>query len=310
MQTEGQTERRGFFKQRRNIVLVVLLILLIAVVAAPYIGGTQPKTKEQVALDSAMSYFTHSYDYTTGLIPETQGGSVFWLYSDNYLASLAMARYAGQNSTLSTFASAVHFVTNAYASTTPEGSILNQYTALNSTVTSFRCSTDYTLSWSSNGSALDKGRIIIKTTVNDGDPSCSTPQQNYADLLFLQAVYYRRLGNTTAALEFYNLGASDFDGIGIRDRPFTTQGSGSFNVYQTYKLALYTYSAVCLGQAKSDSNFPKLETILLSQQDNATGGFYTGYYANMQHASPTGNAETTALAALALELIANPSANC
>lgn len=278
--------------------------------AAPYIQGTQPKTREQIALDRAMSYFTHSYDYTTGLIPETQGGSAFWLYSDNYLASLAIVRYAGQNQTLVTFATAIYFVTRGYASTIQQGVLVNQYTALNSTVTSFRCSTDYTLAWSSNGTALDKGGTIIKTTVNNGDPSCSTPDQNYADLLFLQAVYYHRLGNMTAALEFYHLGASDFDGTGIKDRPFTTEGSGSFNTYQTYKLALYTYSAVCLGQQTSDSNFPKLEPLLLSQQDNATGGFYTGYYSNTQRASPTGNTETTALAALALELIANPSGTC
>jgi hypothetical protein len=122
-------------------------------------------------------------------------------------------------------------------------------------------------------------------------------------------VYYHRLGNSTGALKFYNLGAKDFDGIGIKDAAFTNPGPGQ-GEYQTYKIALYIYASACLGQTKSDSNFTELEHILLSQQDNATGGFYTGYTAGLEHGPSTVNTETTALAALALELMINPVGVC
>jgi hypothetical protein len=198
----------------------------------------------------------------------------------------------------------------AYASTMP-AKILNQYEALNSTDASFSCLNNYTLSWSQTGSrsSPETHAAVIETTVNDGSPLCAAPSQNYADLLFLQAVYYHRTENSTEALEFYNLGAKDFDGIGIKDAAFTSPGPGH-GEYQTYKIALYIYASACLGQSKSDSNFPKLEPILLSQQDNATGGFYTGYTAGLQHGSSTVNTETTALAALALELLINPIGVC
>ncbi len=41
-----------------------------------------------------------------------------------------------------------------------------------------------------------------------------------------------------------------------------------------------------------------------------TGGFFTGYYSNLQHSSPGANTETTALAALALELLEHPKSQC
>lgn len=307
--TEGETVKKPWYKRRRYQVIVVVLILILILPALSYYQSSPPKTPEQVSLNKAMSYFVDNVNFTTGLIPQTPGSNTFWLYSDNYLASLAISRYTPVNQTMKEFAEALEYYTDAYASTMP-AQILNQYEALNSTHASFRCSNSYTLSWNRTVSGSPgTPAAVIETTVNDGSPLCAAPSQNYADLLFLQAVYYHRIGNSTGALEFYNLGAKDFDGIGIRDTAFTSPGPGQ-GEYQTYKIALYIYASACLGQSASDSNFPKLEPILLSQQDNATGGFYTGYTAGLQHGSSTVDTETTALAALALELLINPIGVC
>ncbi len=312
METEQPSARRRFFSKKRNVVLLVVLVLLIAVVVGPYLYPAAPKTPEQVALDRTMAYFAHGYSFTTGLIPNVPGGQVFWIYSDNYLASLAIARYAGQNQTLFDLSAALYYTLVGYASTVSLGGVLSQYSALNSTSASFRCPTDYVLSWSAegNGSTAGVGETAIKTTINDGSSSCASPAQNYADLLFLQAVYYHRLGNSTGAIAYYHLGAADFDGKGIADAAYTTPGSGSYHQYQTYKTALYLYSAVCLGQQSQDINYPKLEPALMSMQDNSTGGFFTGYGSSLVPLSPSVNTETTALAALALELVASPTGLC
>jgi hypothetical protein len=310
---EGETVTKPWYTRRRYQVIAILLIVLLVLSVLSYVVphiASSPPTDGQIRLNKAISYFANNYNFTTGLIPEKPGSDTFWLYSDNYLASLAIFRYTPANGTTTDFAEALEYAVAGYASLMPTG-ILNQYEALNSTDASFACSNNYTLSWSrtGGGSPLETSTTVIETTVNDGSPHCAAPSQNYADLLFLQAVYYHRVGNSTAASEFYNLGVKDFDGIGINDTAFTSPGP-SQGEYQTYKVALYIYASVCLGQSTSDSNFSKLKPILLSQQDNATGGFYTGYTAALGHGSSTVNTETTALAALALELLINPTGVC
>jgi len=300
---------RPWYKKRKYQFLLLVLAALLLLSFLPYLYHP-PLTASQVRLNKTIDYFAHNYNLTTGLIPEFPGSHTFWLYSDNYLAALALSRYDPRNGPTSNFASALETAIGGYRATLPLPQLWNQYTALNSTSTSFNCSMNYHLSWlaTNGGDSPGGGRAMLKTTANDQGDTCSS--QNYADLLFLQAVYYHRLKNESAAMQFYQRGASDFDGVGIKDLPFKTLGSGSFNAYQTYKLALYLYAGSCLGTQTSDPNYPGLLSILLKQQDNSTGGFYTGYYSLTLPSSPHPNTETTALAALALELIIRPSSSC
>lgn len=299
---------RPWYKKRRYQFLIFVLAALLLLSFLPYLYHP-PVTASQARLDKTIDYFTHNYNFTTGLIPEYPGSHTFWLYSDNYLVALALSRNGPSNGPTSGFASAIETAFGGYWATLPPSLRQNQYTSLNSTSTSFNCSMNYELSWSAaNQSSTARGTASLKTTANDLDNTCSS--QNYADLYFLQAVYYHRLKNDSAAVRFYQLGASDFDGVGIKDKPFNTQGSGSFNSYQTYKLALYLYAGSCLGTQTSDPNYPKLLSILLIQQDNSTGGFNTGYSSLTLPSPPHPNTETTALAALALELQIRPTSSC
>ncbi len=309
---EGSTGRTWFGK-RRNQVLVAALVLLIAVAAYPYIIPAPPKSSNELALEKAVSYLARNYNFTMGLIPETPGKNVFWVYSDNYLAGLAISRGAGSNQTMATIGLALYFSVRAYMATYSGGS--NQYSALNSTLVSFNCPSDHTLTWTGVADGT-RASAVVKTTENDGDPSCASPVRNYADILFLEAIYAHRVGNSTGAASVYDLAAKDLDGNGIADKAFSDKASNSSGIYQTYKLALYVYATYCLGfQQDKASDLQTVENAMLSLQ-GTSGGFASGYQANNLALGPgitivSGpNTETTALAALALELMVNPNAAC
>ncbi len=311
MSAERPSPSPPWYRRRRNQALVALVIVMLLAAAYPF-GKGPPPTDDQVALAGTMKYFGNSYDFATGLIPETPNGTTFWLYSDNYLASIAISRYAQTDQTAAKFATALAYAVEGYSTTFPGGNIPNQYTALNSTSASFNCSANYRMSWSGAGGAPSSANAsrTIMTTVSDGSDSCASVSQNYADVLFLEAVYFHKTGNPAQAAAFYQAGARDYDGTGIADSAYSNSTSSSYHVYQTYKLSLYLYAMECDGQAGTDPNYAAVHSKLLVLQDSATGGFFTGYGGGLAPSLSGVNTETTALAALALELVVSPGSTC
>ena len=311
---ETESRPRPWYTRSKYIILIAVLAVLLLFSLYP-VGPSGPKPNNQVALDRAITYFANSYNFTLGLIPETPGSHVYWLISDNYLADLALTRYSASNQSTANFGMALTTALSGYESTLPTALRQSQYSALNSTKAYFDCSADYAVSWSTGGQAASgNGTAVLMTTANNQSPTCAS--QNYADLLFLQAIYYHRLGNATAAASYYQMGAKDFVGRGFVD--LANQGSTQSTLaYQTYKLALYVYASICLGDQGSAANLSTAEGTLLFLQDNSTGGFATSYGPNLTSLNAPGiaptsgvNTETTALAALALELMIAPSASC
>ncbi|MDG6988539.1 MAG: hypothetical protein JRN21_04350 [Nitrososphaerota archaeon] len=293
---------------RRPLVALIAVVIVVAVVSA-YPTTSPPRASPyQRPLDLAVSYFVRNYSPATALVPETPTTQTYWIYSDNYLVALALARYDPQNSSTEAFAGALESAVGAFSLSFPPSLDGNQYEALNSTTASFNCSSNHVLTWSGEPPG---GTVVYATTSNDGSPACAS--QNYADLYLLQAVYYHRLGNATAALHYYQLAARDFNGVGIVD----LANANSPHVYQTYKLALYVYATYCLGEQATATSLSAAEGTLLSLQSASTGGFATAYGPNPTSLSAPGvaplsgpNTETTALAALALELMINPAGPC
>ena len=308
MEFEGT--RKPWYAKFRYLFLVAVIATLLSVSLISFLVPPAPKSGDQVALDRAVTYFFRNYNYTLGLIREAPGSHTFWLASDNYLADLALTRYSSSNQTTSNFGLAVFTALSGYEATLPAPLTHSQYAALNSTKAYFDCSADYSISWSTGGQAASgSASALLMTTANDQGPACAS--QNYADLLFLQAVYYHRLGDPTDASSFYQAGAKDFDGTGFVD--LANQGSA----YQTYKVALYVYATICLGEQAKAPGLPAAESTLLHLQSNSTGGFATSYGPNLTTLNAPGitptsgaNTETTALAALALELMIHPTASC
>ena len=303
---------KPWYRRRRYQIPVAALIILLVISFLPPLQGSP--SPNQVRLNRAVDYFANTYVAKVGLIPEAPGSHGFWLYSDNYLSALALSRYGSGNQSTAGFASAIAAAVGGYGSTLPAALLRSQYTALNSTTASFDCSANYAISWASGGArAPENGSATVMTTSNDQSPSCGS--QNYADLLLLQAVYNHRLGNESAALGYYQNAAKDFDGRGFVD--LANSGQAGTRVYQTYKVALYVYATYCLSQQASASNLAAAERTMLYMQSNSTGGFATSYQADLTALNAPGvtaasgaNTETTALAALAIELMINPSSQC
>ena len=299
-----------WFRKRRNQLLVIVLVLVIAVAAYNFSTSSLPKSPNQIALTRTVSYFVHAYNFTIGLVAETSGGHTYWLYSDNYLASLALQRYDPSNQSTTNFALAISEATGSYAGTIPSSDLVSQYTALNSTIASFSCPQSYRVSWTSTqGNATQGlGSADVETTANNGNSSCA--RQNYADVILLQAISSHIGGNDATASTLLQKAAGLFDGTGFADLAYTNSNSTTKGVYQTYKLALYVIASSCLGRSSSDTTLPVVEGLLLRLQDNSTGGFYSGYASPGNHGATLVNTESTALGALAIEAMINPSASC
>jgi len=304
------TTPKPWFSRRRNQILVVIVIVVIAIAALTFFTSAPPPTPDQVALNKTVSYFVNTYNYTMGLVSETPGSNTYLLYPDNYLASLALGRYDPSNQSTASFSLAISEAVGSYVATLPRSYVMSEYTALNSTSASFLCAQSYSLSWATpeGTTSQGEGSAIVETTANNGGNTCAS--QNNADVLLLQAVYYYGHADSTTALNYLHEAASDFDGKGFADQAFTATNSSTAGQYQTYKLALYVYASTCLGQSGTDSNFQKVFGLLLQQQDNSTGGFYGGYGPTLEHGLTPVDTETTALAALALEAVINPSTDC
>jgi hypothetical protein len=306
MQTEDKAQRPWYRRARYVLPLAVVLVLLAVSLLPLY---PRHVSTDQKALNKTVLYFAKSYDKVTGLVPEVPNGTTFWIYSDNYLATLALHRYDASNSSTRNFATAVEYAFNGYAATLPPGVSQNPYSALNSTTGHFGCTTNYTLTWSSGNMPIGTSpQDTIKTTsvVPTGD--CAS--QDYADILFLQAINAYKNGDVATANQDYALAKADFDGKGLADLAYTSPASSSFGIYQTYKVALYVYADKCMAKDAGDPNFSLLNSTLIHMQDKTTGGFYAGYDQSLDHGTTTVNTETTALVALALEEILNPSIGC
>src|SRR5713101_4571538 len=178
METGGAS--KPWYKKRRYQFLIVVLAVLLLLPLIPY-HSRAPSTTSQIALNKTIGYFAHNYNATLGLIPEFPGSHTVWLYSDNFLAALAISRYDSANRSTTNFAAVLETVLGGYRATLPASLLQNQYTALNSTSTSFKCSANYVLSWSATtGANLTGGTTALKTTANDQSATCSL--ENYADL--------------------------------------------------------------------------------------------------------------------------------
>ncbi len=275
---------------RRALVLGAAAILLL-VTALVYVGTTKfgsggssdrsaPTFAVEQNLSGGVNYLLDNYNPRLGLISETPNSSVYWLYSDNFLAGLALAQYGSNNRTVSTAAANTSVSLNVYL---PVGSTINQYTTLEIGPCVYQSTRNYTVAIS--------GKDQIRAGVNNGTESLNDGQ--YAGIAFLDAICSYHNDDMPAAVAAYDRGARMFDGAGLRDLPYSQT-----HQYQTYELALLIYASVVLGQPVSSA---VLSALLRMQAP--TGGFYTGYDVGYSHGSTETNTETASLAVLALQAL-------
>ena len=253
-------------------------------------GSTQTPVGEQV-LD-AVTYLCNNYNDAIDLTcnspddSDTQLNNTYYIYSDNYLASLVLWKY-GQSTLDSDLTGKAVNITNAIENQTDKINPINQYMVLTMAHTVnesvFNASKNFILNTTDDGA-------IIKTTQNNQSGNLS--QSHYTDIAFLKAIYYHELGRDNDAIIAYNDGFDDAVyltvGMGFKDDAFNGN-------YETYKVALYILASNWLGL---DYDLQALET-LRKMQNLVNGGFVAYYDSDLNHVGST-NAETTSLAVLSL----------
>lgn len=272
---------------------MVVVLLAIPLTSIAEADPTQTaKTNE--AMDRALTYLQANYDEVIGLIHECpivddlDKGNTYWIYSDNFLASLALNDSRRSNGTHKQMAENIRENMSRYLNGTDP---LNPYMVLNQ---------------SGNESVFKamppEGTFLSQISpaeirTHQIDPSAGALNEgstDYADIAFLKAIYYWEGGDKAKANECYDGAIEDpnstcylDNGTGFIDRSYTEN-------YQTYKLALYIIASEWLGR-EYDLNL--LNRLVDMQQPE--GGFRTGYDANFTPKA-LNNTETTSLVILAL----------
>jgi hypothetical protein len=273
--------RREMRRKTAGVILVSMLILLAAV-ASIFLYSASSQQASAVTR-RATEYLVTNYNPSIGMISETPRGHTYFVYSDNFLAAYVLG--GSGNSTIRAIAANITSTDQRLLTMVPDPE--NQYQVLASSNGTFFASNNYVLS--------RIGTSVIETTLNNGTTPLSPT--HYADIAFLEALYFHQVGDSNYAVDEFNYGARLYVGPGFKDQAF------SGGQYQTYKLALYDYVGKILGAVLP----PDLEANLARLQA-PDGGFYTGYTSDY---TPTGttNTETTSLAILALSTPAAKVAN-
>ncbi len=135
------------------------------------------------SLSDAVDYLIGSFDPVIRLIPETPGSTTYWLYSDNYLAALALQQYGKGNATITSYANYISRSLTSYGSLDHLDGAGNQYMALNASVPcTFDASRNYAIG------SVNAAKIIA--TFNNGTGTLSASQ--YADIAFLSSICLSR----------------------------------------------------------------------------------------------------------------------
>jgi hypothetical protein len=241
------------------------------------------------------SYLLANYDPYIGLVSESprDNPNLYWLYSDNYLASLALEKAEPK-------------IANAIARAVASYQAVYQFPSSYWNVLSGEVIPEAVFAMgvdnSTNIIAFPSNKITsqdLEVGSKISDPAKPMPNwQDYADLLLLASINAFNGGDMVEAHTLFQKAQGMFDGIGFEDEAFKPGD------YATYKLALYLIAAEKLG-----IHIPtkEIKNLILSLQDdhpieNRYGGVYTDYSGNGKPATSDTdtNTETTSLVLLAL----------
>ena len=266
-------------KAVRHVLLVSILVGLLALTAC-HASGTPQQHME--------SYLLAGYDPYIGVVRESPHANpnVYWLYSDNYLASLALEK--AQPKTAKTITQSIAI----YQAIGQIGPSAKWKVLAGEVVPEVMFAMNVNLS---NCTKIEGNEVRSEVT-NTNPAIYMNDWQDYADLLLLASINEFNLGNNSEAQNLFAKAQDMFDGIGFQDKAYTNQD------YSTYKLALYLIAAKKVG-----IHIPAKEIMnrILSLQDKdptskGYGGVFTDYNSNGKLPTSDTNTETTSLVLLAL----------
>ncbi len=271
--------RKDLFKQRQMKFLVICLIIVASLMVVIF----KPFSKNKV--DMAVDYLKSHFNQTVGLIFEsedtgikTMGGlnyshnQIYWIYSDNIIATWALKPYESQMS--------------AQINQTIQSYNLSQSNF-------FEVLFGKTISMNSSNAVQRVIKQPPNLVIMAEFHNSSTPLlwKKYGDTLIYQSLNLYLRGNRTGAEYYFDKAYKMWDGKGIYDLSTEKDIEGN---YANYKLALILFASKVLDL--NIVNYTQIEDKLWSMQQS-NGGITS---LAKPDGNPTGsaNAETTALTLL------------
>ena len=274
-------------------------ILFVVLLSAIFIGSTvfasaaQPIASSLLnqKLQAACSFLKSLYNPSLGLVRSTPNGSIYYVASDNLLVEKAFSScdprtsQAINQSISSCCDSGYDHMHEALLGVRIHIPINNAaiYTVANSTAGKFFHGTSPTTAG---------GNYTVLWEVHNA--TGTFPDCTYADVTVYTALELRLEGNSTGEQHKMDCLTTMFDGRGMVDEAYKAGSAMDHGIYQTYKLALYIYAL----QKISGTYFYGEENLLRLQGPD--GGFHTGYDQIETYAGTEENAETTAIAMIAI----------
>ena len=282
---------------------VFLLILILA--ASPIEVGIAATTSGNQSLHRAVAYLrATAYNPDVELCREAPrvAPSVYWVASDNLLASKALEPYDSKLS--SRMRSRLVEIAKTYSLPVSVDGVplsLRYDVVMRDDETLEIPPRDIT------HITLQNGSYLLRYDVANGTNRFEDWGE-YADLLLLVALSNHNRGDHANAVGNFTLAANMWDGMGLRDKAYRLaygegQARGSPNAYATYKLGLLLYVAGKLG-----ITLPYEQDVIgrvWSMQNQTSGGVFTHIMADGGSGDSDTNTETTAFVILGMTSIQN-----
>lgn len=272
----------------------------MSVLFTPSWAQSVPSFIVQQRTQAACQFLKSLYNPTLQLIRTTPSSNLYYISNDNLLAIRAI------NSCDPTASQAIGQTLSPYIVNGSEFKVEPLLGALIGLP--IHASNTYTIANSSAGrifhgvTAASNGANY--TVLEEVDNSTSiVPDCTYADIGVYTALELSFDSNANATGARHEMDCLNlmFDGSGLADEAYKDGSASEHGIYQTFKLALYTYALQKNSNTYYTSN---LDTLLRMQGPD--GGFHTGYDKAGTYAGTQENVETTAIAILTMPTTSSP----
>jgi hypothetical protein len=271
-----------------------IAISIVALLLLSCLSVTSAQSSDLSIAQKATIYLVNSYNSTLHLFPETSANKVFYITSDNLLASYAIKNY---NSTLynEVTKSIKSYAINYSLPVDDDGlPISYKHEAVTGEVIQGSINDSDTFTLFNNSQYVILSEIANRTTTANA--------MGLADVSALKGISLCNQNLRDQAVEYYNQMMALWDGYGFNDDAHQDVNNNPNHVYATYKLGLAILLSNKLSINNGTLNERMISIIKACQLEN--GGIKTDYIFDGSSIIPSGlaNTETTSIIA-----IANPS---
>jgi hypothetical protein len=232
---------------------------------------------QTIDIQKAKQFIKNQYDPSVKLVKESPALDRFWLWTDNVLAVKVLSGFDNQ------LAQSINQTVNQ-AKSQYKLEMRHPIAELVDRPQDFSVKPSTELQISTNPDVRYSDYASGETDLACGE---------YGDIAFLSSIHLFREGRTTEAKTCYDLGAAQFDGIGVNDRPRQI----SAGAYDTFKMILWKIAQNITGFTSNGPPQPYTDNLIANAQDSDGG--IMAEHTTIDPILGLTNVETTALAIMA-----------